>query len=156
MISSELSFMPEILSNSIYKYKYIHINISNEFSNWMKYKHYPIVSWIQESRPYGILSQNFRTSYGKWWIPIRLTFIPTTLNFEYHIFSEPYMLSSQKPITHTLYSREDFTIIDIRQAGKYVSKLFIFICIHIYIHYISRNYFLALFLSIFEYLLLFS
>jgi len=155
MIPSEFSFMQEILTNSIYKY-----DISNEFSNWMKYKHYPAVSWTlqynKNMHKYGILAQTFRTSYGKWWIPIRLIFIPTRLNIQEHSFWEPYMLSSKEPITNTLYSPGNFIIIDIRQAGKYVSKLFIFIFIHIYMYYISRNYFSALFLDIFEYLLLFS
>jgi len=88
------------------------------------------VSWTIETRSYRKLSQNFRTSHGKWWIPIRLTFI--NLNF-----SEPYMLSLQHPISDTLYTKDDWIMIDIQQAGKYVSKylhLFIFIFIHIFIY----------------------
>jgi len=124
MIPSELLFMQEILTNSIYEY-----DISNEFSNWMKYNYYPVVSWTVQDGSYGILSQNFSTSYGKWWIPIRLIL----QNFN---LRESHMLSSQDPVSYTFYSREDFIMIDIRQAGKYVSKLFIFIFIHIYIYYI--------------------
>jgi len=147
MIPSERSPMQEILTTSMYEY-----DISNEFSNWMKYKHYPIVSWTQKTRFYGKLSQNFRTGYGKWWIPIKLFFI--SLNFW-----ELYELSSQDPTSDTLYVDDDWVMIDIRQAGKYVSKYLyssMFLFIHIYIYLISCNYFSALFFGIFEYFLLFS
>jgi len=123
MIPSERSPIHEIFTNLVYRY-----NISNEFSNWMKYKHYPIVSWTPETRSNGKLSQNFKTNHGKWWIPIRLTF--------QNSFGTTYVLSSQNPIADIDYDG-DFVMIDIRQAGKYVSKylyLSIFLFIHIYIY----------------------
>jgi len=129
MISSELLSMQEILTNSIYKY-----DISNEFLNWMKYKHYPIVSCTPESRfSFGRLSQNFGTSNGKWWIPTRLVLrsvsfedIPSSLS------SGTYVLSSQYPISDISYPQDNWIMIDIRKAGKYISKLFIFIFIFIH------------------------
>lgn len=41
---------------------------------WTSYKHYPIVSWIEQNITYGILMQNdtWNTNY-KWWVDIRLT-----------------------------------------------------------------------------------
>jgi len=114
MIPSERSPMQEILTNSVYRY-----DISTEFSNWMKYKHYPIVSGTPRNQfSYGKLLQNFGTNHGKWWIPIRLIF--------QNIFWTLYVLSSQNPIADIIYEG-DWVMIDIRQAGKYVSKLFIFI-----------------------------
>jgi len=144
MIPSERSPMQEILTT--YTYKHLEYDVQNEFSNWMKYKHYPIVNWTLENFSYGKLSQSFRTSHGKWWIPIRL-------NFQNLNLCEPYVLSSQNPTSNTLYIQDDWVIIDIRQAGKYVSK---YLYLFIYIYKISRNYFSALFFGIFEYLLLFS
>jgi len=126
MISSELSSMQEILSNLIYPY-----DISNEFLNWMKYKRYPIVNWTQESRSYGKLSQNFRTSYGKWWIPTRLVLRPVSIKGIPSWQSwRSYVLSSREPSFDTFHIQDHWIMIDIRQAGKYVSKLFIFIFIH--------------------------
>jgi len=128
MISSELSSMQEILTNSIYQYEY---DISNEFLSWIKYKRYPIVSWIAENRTNGKLSQNFRTSYGKWWIPTRLYFRPfqtvSNKGISIWISWRSYVLSSQEPSFDTFDDEEHWTMVDIRQAGKYVSKLFIFI-----------------------------
>lgn len=41
---------------------------------WISYKHYPIVSWIEQNITHGILMQNdtWNTNY-KWWVDIRLT-----------------------------------------------------------------------------------
>jgi len=119
--------MQEILTNSIYKY-----DISNEFSNWMKYKHYPIVSCAPESRfSFGKLSQNFGTSYGKWWISTRLVLRRVSIKGIHSWLSgRTYVLSSQYPISDISYGQNTWIMIDIWQAGKYVSKLFIFIFIH--------------------------
>jgi len=128
MIPSEHSPMQEILTT--YMYKRLKYYLPNEFSNWMKYKYYPIVSWTLESYSYGKLSQNFTTSHGNWWIPIRLIF----KNLD---FWELYVLSSRDPTSDTLYDQDDWVMIDIQQAGKYVLKflhLFIFIFVHIYIY----------------------
>jgi len=148
MISSELSSIQEILANSNYRH-----DISNEFSNWMKYKHYPIVSWTHENRSYGQLSENFTTSYDEWWMRLKLIF--TTVSFGNVYFRQFYVLSSQNP-SDKLPVQDDWIMIDIWPAGKYVSQLFIFIFIHIYIYYFSCNYISAIFFGIFEYLLLFS
>jgi len=122
MTPSEVLSMQEILTNSIYKY-----DISNEFSNWMKYKYYPIVSCIQVNPfSHGKLSQSFGTSYGKWWIPTRIMLRPISI-IHSMLSRRTYVLSSQNPTLDTPYAQDDWMMIDIRQAGKYVSKLFIFI-----------------------------
>jgi len=131
MIPSELLSMQEILTNSIYKY-----DISNEFFNWMKYKHYPIVSWTEKSDSEGKLSQNFSiASYGRWWIPATLILKPfSTGDFSSHQPFEIALneLSWQNPYWNILNVRAEWITIDVRQAGKYISKLFIFIFIFIH------------------------
>jgi len=114
MISYEFSSMQEILTNLIY----IPYNVSNEFLIWINHKHYPIVNWKREASLYGKLSQNFNINYGRWWIPIKLilkSFLLGTL--------KPLILSSQEPsinVFHTI--QEDWIIVDIQQAGKYVLR----------------------------------
>jgi len=134
MIPSELLSMQEILTNSIYKY-----DISKEFSYWMKYNHYPIVSWTEESNSKGKLTQNFSTTrYGIWWTPTRLVLKPLSIEgFPSQQPSRigPYELSWQEPCWDIRHVQADWITIDIRQAGKYVSKLFIFIFIFIFIHF---------------------
>jgi len=118
MISFEFSSMQEILANAIYLY-----DILNEFSNWMKYKRYPIVNWTQESRSYGKLSQNFKINHGKlWWIPTRLVFkSPISIKgIPPWLYWRSYILSSQEPCVDTFHDQEHWIMIDIRQAGKYV------------------------------------
>jgi len=133
MIPSELSSMQEILTNSIYKY-----DISNEFLNWMKYKHYPIVSWTEESDYEGKLSQNFSiASYGRWWIPATLVVKPLSIkgfSSQQPSGMGPYELSWQNPYWDVGHVPADWITIDIWQAGKYISKLFIFI--FIFIHFV--------------------
>jgi len=123
MIPPEHLFMQEILNNSKYE-----DDISNEFSNWMKYRHYPIVSWTEKNPTNGKLSQNFSTtSYSKWWIPTKLVLKPTSIK-GFHSGSQLfYVLSSQKPYSNVSHVQNEWIMIDIRQAGKYVSKLVIFI-----------------------------
>jgi len=69
MIPYEIwSTVRETLSNTNLYY------MSDEFLNWTKFKHYPIVSWIRVIFSSGKISQYFlnATSYGKWWLPIIL------------------------------------------------------------------------------------
>jgi len=91
----------------------------NEFLNWMKYRHYPIVTWtlIFEDPPYGKLEQYFNTTnYGKWSLLIRLTkqiVLPACLNV---------WLTPQEPSAKVTYDEQDgWILVDIQQAGKYVS-----------------------------------
>jgi len=98
----------------------------------MKHKHYPIVSWIQENRSYGKLSQNFSTtSYGIWWIPIRLVFksvsnggIPS---WHFRTVFIP-ALSAQLPSSNIFnVIQVDWVMIDIPQAGKCVLQNYLYI-----------------------------
>jgi len=128
MIPSELLSMQEILTNSIYKY-----DISNEFSKWIRYMYYPIVSWAEVSDSEGKLSQNFTSySYGKWWIFTKLVLSPVSIKVPPWVAWKTYVLSSQNPTSNTDYAQGSWIMIDIQQAGKYVSKLFIFIFIFIH------------------------
>jgi len=136
MISSELSSMREILANLIYLY-----DISNEFLNWMKYLHYPVVSWTQESRSYGKLSQNFGTTYGKWWLPIRLVLKSVSIRGipSWH-HGTSLVLLKQLPslnIFNNIFKviQSDWVMIDVLQAGKCVLQHYL---------YILCNYFSAL------------
>jgi len=137
MISSEL-FMQEILANLIH----LSYNISNEFLNWMKYKRHPIVSWTQESRSHGKLSQNFSTtSYGLWWIPIRLVLKSVSvIGIPSWHSGTSFVLSEQLPslnIFNNIFNviQSDWVMIDILQAGKCVLQNYL---------YILCNYFSAL------------
>jgi len=129
MIPSKLLSMQEILTNSIYKY-----DISNEFSKWIRYMYYPLVSWTEVSDSEGKLSQNFTTSsYGNWWIFTKLVLSPVSIKkIPPWVAWKTYVLSSQNPTLDTLYARGGWILIDIQQAGKYASKLFIFIFIFIH------------------------
>jgi len=89
----------------------------NEFLNWIKYRHYPIVSWTKQSPSNGKLEQYFNTtSYGKWLLLIRLTkqiVLPAYLNV---------WLTPQKPFKKVTYDEQDgWILVDIQHAGKYVS-----------------------------------
>jgi len=139
MISSEYLSMQEILANLIY----LIYDISNEFLNWMKYLHYPIVSWTQGSHSYGKLSQNFNTifytSYGLWWIPIRLVLKSLSIRGipSWHPGTS-LVLSKQLPslnIFNNSVIQSDWVMIDILQAGK---------CVLQYYLYILYNYFSTL------------
>jgi len=111
MISYEIwSIIREKLSNTNL--------MSIEFLNWIKYRHYPIVSWTRESPIYGKLAQYFNaTSYGKWWLPISI--IKQSRLYE----GIKVWLTSQKP--STLFTHKDeqsWLLVDIQQAGKCVSR----------------------------------
>jgi len=117
MVSNELSFMQEILANSIYPH-----DISTEFLIWIKYKHYPIVSLGGKAFQYK-LSQDFNiTSHNKWWIPIRLI-----SNFFSCECIDHVMILWQKSsafITETI--PDHWTMLDIQQAGKYISGNYLY------------------------------
>jgi len=99
-------------------------HVSNEFLSWIKYEHYPILSWTREGSYHGKLSQHFNTtSYGKWLIPVKLIhFVKCDILRSNHTILAQGSLSVSIDTAQT-----DWTMIDIQQAGKYVSKLFIFI-----------------------------
>jgi len=92
-------------------------NVSNEFLFWIKYKHYPTLSWTREGPFHGKLSQHFNTtSYGKWLIPVKL------IHFVKHdIFRNNRMVLAQRSSSVLIHiAQEDWTLVDIQQAGKYV------------------------------------
>jgi len=95
---------------------------SNEFVSWIKYKHYPILSWTPEGPYHGKLSQHFNTtSYGKWLIPVKL------IHFVNNILRRRYtMLSRGFPSVSINTAQADWTMIDIQQAGKYVPQNYLY------------------------------
>jgi len=104
------SIIRENLSNTSPYY------MPNEFFNWIKYRHYPIISWTQKTPIYGKLAQYFNaTSYGKWWLPINIieqyTLNPKIIKTR---------LTSQGP--YIFFDHRDelgWLLVDIQQAGKY-------------------------------------
>jgi len=97
--------------------------ISNELVFWITYKHYPVLSWTRENFCFLNVSQNFNTtSYGKWWIPIKL------ISKRFSLGSITQMLSSQKSFFIMCHSIEDdWIMIDNQQAGKYVPQNYLYI-----------------------------
>jgi len=91
----------------------------NKFLNWIKYRHYPIVTWTPFFKDilYGKIEQYFNTtSYGKWMLLIRLTkqiILPEYFNV---------WLTPQKPSKEMTYDQDGWILVDIQQAGKYVSQ----------------------------------
>jgi len=111
MIPYEIWSIREKLSNTNPYY------LSDEFFNWIKFKHYPIVSWTQETLSFGLLAQYFNATYGKWWLPTSIT-----TQFLYpKIFK--IRLTSQKPYIHFNHrDQQGWVLVDIKQAGKYISR----------------------------------
>jgi len=98
------------LSNLTYPYY-----MPNEFFNWLKYRHYPTVSWTQETLSSGRLAQYFDAiSYGKWWLPINIIEQSETIKV-YLTSHEPYKYLNRK-------NEQVWILVDIQQAGKYVSR----------------------------------
>jgi len=94
--------------------------ISNELIFWITNKHYPVLRWTREN--FFILNmQNFyTTSYGKWWLPIRVLQLILKPNYLQSTFR---VLSSQEPFSYIFhYIEDDWVMIDNQQAGKYVSR----------------------------------
>jgi len=92
--------------------------MSDDFLNWIKIEHYPIVSWTQESPNSGNFAQYFNaTSYGKWWLPISIiqqSFLSESIKV---------YLTSQEPFTYLNHKNEQgWILVDIQQAGKYVFR----------------------------------
>jgi len=82
------------------------------------YRHYPIVHWTIKNSFWCKIAQNFNTSnYGNWWIPINIILknnVPE--NFEV-------WLTPRDPYTEINYvTNHNWIIIDIRQAGNYLSR----------------------------------
>jgi len=101
-------------------------NESNEFLLWIKHKHYPVLSWTREGDLLFLnMLQNFNTtSFGKWWIPVRLILKRFSLR---NFWSTSDVLSSQKSFLSIFHSiKDDWIMIDNQQAGKYVSRNFLY------------------------------
>jgi len=113
MISYEIrSIFGEKLSNTN------PYDMSDEFLNWIKFKYYPIVKWRQENRFSGKLAQYFSaTSYGKWWLPITVTITDQSSLSEII----KVCLTSQQPSTYLAHRiEEEWILVDVKQAGKYI------------------------------------
>jgi len=93
--------------------------MSDEILTWIKFKYYSIVNWTQETSS-GKLEQRLNaTSYGKWWLPIIITI---TDQFSF-LESIKVCLTSQQPSTYlTLRSEQEWILVDVKQAGKYISR----------------------------------
>jgi len=92
--------------------------MSDEFLNWIRFKHYPIVNLTQETLSFTKLSQYLNvTSYGKW--------LPTTITkqFLYPRIYDKILLTSQEPYAYLRYKVEQgWILIDVKQAGKHISR----------------------------------
>jgi len=99
--------------------------ISNELVFWITYKHYPVLIWTRENSFILNMSQNFNTtSYGKWWLSVRILKLILKPNY---LQSTSRELSSQKPFSSIFHSIEDdWVMIDNQQAGKFLYILYIF------------------------------
>ncbi|KYN15696.1 Aminopeptidase N [Trachymyrmex cornetzi] len=91
----------------------------NEFSTWIQYKHYPVVSWkrITGSKVTNILSQSYNMSYSRWLIPINLKAISLNINYETCLTSH---INSIKISLPQLLM--DYWMVDIQHAGYYRVK----------------------------------
>jgi len=86
------------------------------------YEHYPIVRWAIQDSSWGKIAQNFNTSnYGNWWIPISIILksnLPGTIEV---------WLTPREPYNKIDYiTKDDWVMIDIRQAGNYLSRLLLY------------------------------
>jgi len=102
--------------------------VSNKFLFWIRHKRYPFLYWIRSRRSHLLnVSQIFNTtSYGKWWIPIRLISSSFRSNLSESSFR---VLSSVIPyssIPYTLIEYFHWIMIDIQQAGKYVPQNYLY------------------------------
>lgn len=90
--------------------------VPSDFLSWLVYKHYPVLDLQQKSLYWGTLTQNFNASnYHKWWIPTNIM-TKTSLDNTTKLWLTP-----RKPSVYIDYV-EDWTIVDIQQAGKYLLK----------------------------------
>jgi len=127
MVFNELSLMQEILANSIYSY-----DISNEFLLWIKYTHYPVINLVEEAPFEFKLSQNFNTtSHDKWWIPIRLI-----SNLFVYESIDRVVVSSQEFSLTIVAIPDHWTILDIQQAGKYMSRNYLYTLCNYFTFYV--------------------
>jgi len=92
--------------------------MSDEFLNWVNYKHYPIVSWTQKSLFFGKLSQySNATSYRTWLLP------SITKQVLYPRGCDKICLTSQEPYIYLIQEVEhNWELINVKQAGKYISR----------------------------------
>jgi len=114
MIPYEIWFtIQEKLSNTNPYY------MSDEFLNWIKFKHYPILSWTQETLPFEKLTQyNLNATIGKWSLP------SISKQFLYPRICDKTCLTSQEPYIYLIYQgyKQGWILFNVKQAGKYVSR----------------------------------
>jgi len=102
-------------------------HVSYEFLSWIKYKHYPILSWTREGPSHGRLSQHFNTtSYGEWLILVKW------IHFVKHdiLRSNHTILTRGSPSVLIDTAQADWTMVDIEQAGKYVPQNYLYTGCH--------------------------
>jgi len=91
----------------------------NDFLFGIRYKHYPLLSWIWGGDFLGKLSHFNATNYGKWLIRVKLI-------VKHNILGNNRVELAQKSFSVLLYTaQEDWTIIDIQQAGKYMLQSYL-------------------------------
>jgi len=93
--------------------------MSDQFLNWIKFKHYPIVKWTQKTSPFGKLTQhNLNATSGYF----RLFSI--SQQFLYPINCDKTCLTSQEPYMYLIYQdyEHGWILFNVKQAGKYVSR----------------------------------
>ncbi|KYN19638.1 Aminopeptidase N [Trachymyrmex cornetzi] len=88
---------------------------SHEFSNWMHYKHYPVISWERDTNYTFVLSRSDNTSNIKWLVPIKLREISLKENYT------TCLASHINSITIT-FPQSDCWLVNIEQAGYYRIK----------------------------------
>ncbi|KYN19648.1 Glutamyl aminopeptidase [Trachymyrmex cornetzi] len=89
---------------------------SYEFSNWMHYKHYPVISWERNTNYTGyVLSRSDNTSNIKWLVPIKLMEI--SLNVYYKT-----CLASHINFIEMKFPQSDRWMVNLEQAGYYRVK----------------------------------
>jgi len=93
--------------------------ISDEFLNWINFKHYPIVRWTQKTLFFGKLSKSFNAaSYNKWWLVTSIT-----KQFLYPRGCDEICLTSQEPYIYLIHEIEQhWMLINVKQAGEYISR----------------------------------
>ncbi|KYN19672.1 Glutamyl aminopeptidase [Trachymyrmex cornetzi] len=86
-----------------------------EFSNWIHYKHYPVISWERDPNYAGFLSKIYSTSNTKWLIPIQLREISLNKNYKACLASHTNSIRITLP-------QSDCWMVNFEQAGYYRIK----------------------------------
>ncbi|XP_071648518.1 aminopeptidase N-like [Temnothorax longispinosus] len=121
-------------------------HITDKFLNWILYEHYPFLKWTQNGSFYGELAQasDFSTlHYGNWWMRINVI-VKSSSGQSY----KTRQTLERHASIFALVIQGDMIIIDIQQAGKYLSSNLL--CMYDYFYMSVRNsyrYFLFVFFT---------